>query len=76
MQIMPDDMTVEGRLKAADALSRWFESQEMSVPQAVSVALALVAASFVEGANHGMNESKMRDDIIGLFDAFVLHLRQ
>jgi hypothetical protein len=76
MRIMPHEMTTESKIKAADALSRWFETQEMSIPQAVSVSLAFVAAAFIEGVNHGANGYEMRNGIIGIFDSFVLLLRK
>jgi hypothetical protein len=72
---MSHEMTIENKIRAAEALVRWFEAQDMSYSQSVSVALVFIAECYIEAANKDADEPKMRDDIVGLFDSFVALLR-
>jgi hypothetical protein len=72
---MSHEMTIENKIRAAEALGRWFGTQDMSVSQSVSVAIVYVAACYIEAANKDADGTKLRDDIIGVFDSFVALLR-
>jgi hypothetical protein len=74
---MSHQMTLKDKAAAAAAMVRWFELQDISSTQSLSVSLMYLAGRYVAEMNNDPSEQKeRRSQIIGLFDSFVELLKQ